>query len=306
MPPAVCMDDRPKTDEGPMRLSLAGSASNRDEDDDPGYMLQRAREAQGLSLEDMSRLTKISVTKLRALEDNDFDVLPSDVYVRGFLRAYAREVELDPEQTVQKYFARLQADQELVSVTMPSHVVSPTHVPATLHAVAHDNGNHASDFASQPKRFQWLVLVLAMLGFGGYLAYTRTQSPAQLEPSVAAAPVATDAAQAGGAGGVDQVAHAANAANLPTPPVLQFEFHPQGPCWLSANADGTRVMSKLLQPGERQTFEVRDELVLRVGDPGAVTFSINGQTGRALGRAGEPVNVRITKDNYREFLTSAS
>ena len=63
------------------------------------------------------------------------------------------------------------------------------------------------------------------------------------------------------------------------------------------------VVAKLLQAGERHTLEASEELVLRVGDPGALSFSINGQAGRPLGRAGEPVNVRITKDNFRDFLS---
>jgi hypothetical protein len=72
---------------------------------------------------------------------------------------------------------------------------------------------------------------------------------------------------------------------------------------LTANVDGTPVVAKLLQAGERHTLEASEELVLRVGDPGAVSFSINGQAGRPFGRAGEPVNVRITKDNFRDFLS---
>jgi hypothetical protein len=84
---------------------------------------------------------------------------------------------------------------------------------------------------------------------------------------------------------------------------LRLELQPQGPCWLTANVDGTPVVAKLLQAGERHTLEASEELVLRVGDPAALSFSINGQAGRPLGRAGQPVNVRITKDNFREFLS---
>jgi hypothetical protein len=57
-----------------------------------------------------------------------------------------------------------------------------------------------------------------------------------------------------------------------------------------------------MQPGEQQTIEVHDEVVLRVGDPAAFAFSINGMAGRSLGRAGEAATVHITKENYREFL----
>ena len=69
------------------------------------------------------------------------------------------------------------------------------------------------------------------------------------------------------------------------------------PCWVSAVADGERVVYRLMQPGERTLVEARSAITLRVGDAGAVAYSINGATGRPLGRNGEAVTVRITNDN---------
>jgi hypothetical protein len=62
---------------------------------------------------------------------------------------------------------------------------------------------------------------------------------------------------------------------------------------------------RLMQAGERQTVEVHDELALRVGDPAALTFSINGTEERSVGDAGKAVTVRITKQNYRDFIHPA-
>jgi len=84
--------------------------------------------------------------------------------------------------------------------------------------------------------------------------------------------------------------------------VLHVDIRSQGVCWLSATSDGKRVVYRLMQPGERQTIEMRDEIVLRVGDPAAFAFSINGMSGSSLGRAGKAVTVHITRQNYREFL----
>jgi hypothetical protein len=84
--------------------------------------------------------------------------------------------------------------------------------------------------------------------------------------------------------------------------VLHVDVRAQGVCWLSATSDGKRVVYRLMQPGEQQMIEMRDEIVLRVGDPAAFAFSIDGVSGRSLGRAGDAVTVRITRQNYREFL----
>ena len=59
--------------------------------------LANARQTLGLSLEEIARRTKISVERLSAIETADVAQLPAFVYLKGFLRAYAVEVQLDPD-----------------------------------------------------------------------------------------------------------------------------------------------------------------------------------------------------------------
>ena len=72
---------------------------------DVGGELRRARTARHLSLAEISNRTKISPALLHAIEDNRFDRVPGGLFTRGYLRAYAREVELDPEAIVEQYRA---------------------------------------------------------------------------------------------------------------------------------------------------------------------------------------------------------
>ncbi|HXH07271.1 MAG TPA: helix-turn-helix transcriptional regulator, partial [Vicinamibacterales bacterium] len=67
--------------------------------------LRQAREQAGLSLADLSARTKIRVSHLDAIERGAFDRLPGGIFTRGYLRAYAREVGLDPEAVVRDYLA---------------------------------------------------------------------------------------------------------------------------------------------------------------------------------------------------------
>ena len=64
----------------------------------PGAALAAARVAQGLSLEDVARQLKLSVAQIKSIEADDHSRLPSPVFVRGFLRTYARVVKLDIAQ----------------------------------------------------------------------------------------------------------------------------------------------------------------------------------------------------------------
>src|SRR3712207_5244838 len=65
-----------------------------------GQRLTEAREARGVSLEQVERDTRIVRRYLLALEREDFSVFPAEVYARGFLRSYASYLGLDPAPIV--------------------------------------------------------------------------------------------------------------------------------------------------------------------------------------------------------------
>jgi transcriptional regulator with XRE-family HTH domain len=84
---------------------------------DVGAELARARESLGLSRDDLARRTKISAAHLQALEHNHAHQLPPLVYVQGFVRTCARELGLDPDETVKRYLAQFTSDAGDVWVT---------------------------------------------------------------------------------------------------------------------------------------------------------------------------------------------
>lgn len=61
----------------------------------PFLKLKAKREARGISLEEAARLTKIDLKYLEALEKGEFDKLPDPIYVKGYIRTYARELGID-------------------------------------------------------------------------------------------------------------------------------------------------------------------------------------------------------------------
>jgi cytoskeletal protein RodZ len=68
-----------------------------------GALLRQLRESRGLTQEAVSLETRIPVASIRKIEDNRFAELPGEVFVRGFLRAYARAVGADPPRVLAVY-----------------------------------------------------------------------------------------------------------------------------------------------------------------------------------------------------------
>ena len=80
----------------------------------PGAQLARVRAERGLTLEDLAQALNLSLTTLRALEADDLSRLPSPIFVRGYLRAYARLL-LVPSAPVLAAFEQQLADAGLAS-----------------------------------------------------------------------------------------------------------------------------------------------------------------------------------------------
>jgi hypothetical protein len=74
-----------------------------------GNSLRSARERQGLGYPEIELATKIRAKYIRALEEEDFDSVPGDAYVRGFLRTYADYLGLDGDVYVDEYASRFLA-----------------------------------------------------------------------------------------------------------------------------------------------------------------------------------------------------
>lgn len=77
-----------------------------------GEILRRERQLRSITLGEISTATKISISHLEALERNDFAALPGGAFSKGFLRAYALHVGLDPEEMVNHYLYEMAGRSE--------------------------------------------------------------------------------------------------------------------------------------------------------------------------------------------------
>lgn len=68
-----------------------------------GHDLKKLRDKIGVSLEEIYEATRISISTIKAIETNDFKNLPSAIYLKNFLRAYASLVNLEPQMVIKGY-----------------------------------------------------------------------------------------------------------------------------------------------------------------------------------------------------------
>jgi hypothetical protein len=194
------------------------------------------------------------------------------VFAKGHVRAYARVVGLDPDDLVSEYLEQWPAATHELPIFRPP--------PREAHGV---------------HRLVGPVLGLAALLFA-YGVLREPGEPTALVPAVHPATFVAPPSIA------REVADHPLPTAIPIDGGIRLEMQPTAECWVSAVADGELVIHRLLQKGERATVDAASEMVVRIGDPGAFAYTLNGVPGRALGDAGVPITVTITEQNYRAFL----
>ena len=251
---------------------------------DVGARLRAAREAQQISLREIAATTKISVGALEALEQNDVAELPGGIFTRAFVRAYAAEVGLDPEQTMRDFVAQVPAEE-------------------VDEDKRYDRRSHEHDLFQSQQRMAGTVLTLVLIGLpvAALLLFVGTRAvsigPDAPEPALVEAPPAPPV-QVDPPGVVGPLVRP----EPNTQESLTIVLHPSDDCWVSLRVDGESVFSRVMHAGERESYEADEEIVLNVGDAGAFAFRINQRDGRSLGASGEVVTARITRQNFRGYF----
>ena len=269
---------------------------------DFGGTLRSARERKGISLRHIANATKISMGALESLEKNDFSRLPGGIFSRSFVRAYAQEVGLDPDQTVADFLKEAGESFE------PPPAVAQEDTPLL------DRPDPALDFRQswRPTRVfglgAWTAVVLFILVplaiWGAYRAM-RGSAP-DPAPQAAVSPQQPAPAQPAPSSG-DQPATpppapAGAIPDLEPGQTMRLVIAPTSECWVALTVDGEPKISRVVNAGERETHEIREGAVLQVGDAGAMAFTINGRPSKPIGERGQVETLRITRSNFKEFI----
>jgi cytoskeletal protein RodZ len=295
-----------------------------------GEILKRERELRGITLREISEATKISIRHLEALEDSRITSLPGGLFNKGFIRAYALHVGIDPDEMINNYLYDVgQMEQQDPLDSLRALVPPEPGRPAT-------------------RWRQWAVLGAIIAG--GMILFallsfwpTGESAPARPETATPAAPqgearVADDGAGDSGAGlsGPAPAGTAAAdetpkpdppaAATASPPPVeeepaevppreqspapgdlppyrptpveipthLTFEMEMRHTARVRILCDGTEVLNKRLGAGERRVFTCRD-LQLSTSDAASFRYRLNDDGWVVPDETGRPLeDFRLT------------
>jgi cytoskeleton protein RodZ len=284
-----------------------------------GELLRSAREARGLSLDEIEAATRIRKRYLEALEAEAFDQLPGPAYAKGFVRTYATYLGLAADD-----LSGMFPDQRAggVSRGFPVEVRITPAMPQ-----------------SRARRVVTAIAVALVIGLVGlaYVLYGQIRqfavTPAPGTPGAATptrppartgTPGSPPAAPGGPSGSVSAAGPAGtpqstqgSPATPPAPPAggpgnaaspapgtlgpggaltgpLSVAVVASDRSWVRTVADGVIVYEGFLSSGDRQAWQAHRQLTIRAGNAGAIDVTVNGQHIGQLGRAGDVVEKTFT------------
>ncbi len=283
-----------------------------------GNILRAAREERGLSLKDIENETSIRALYIDAIEKSNQDVLPSEVYVKGFIRNYAAFLGLDADALGRQYYEEIHgAAEEKKTTAVP--VAAPgkeEHGPFTT-------GSDFKERVEKSHRTQHVLIVLGILiaVFVGSIYHffgddavkkkepsspvpqpTSPVTPAPATTATTVVPSPTPVAPATPSAPAQTASPAAPAMPGTTKPEdtrpgavnVTAKFNDR--CWMHVIADGQVIYEGIVESGQMISWKGKDRVTVTAGNAGAVDIIYNGRDLGRLGNDGDVVEKRFTKD----------
>ena len=231
-----------------------------------GEILRSEREKKGLSVKEIEFATSIRTLYITAIEEDNYSVIPGEVYVKGFIRNYSNYLGLDSQEIMDLY----RKDQN--PNTLADENLSPV---SKVDADKPVKNNNLS--------IKWITIsLLALCAIGGtwwFLGSAKSIQEPNVEKQAQSTPTIPN--QATKEQSVTPVAPIV----LKKPVTLTAKYTDQ--CWTLVTADNKIIYEGTPQAGDTLTWEAEQNITLKVGNAGGIDIVYNGQTMGKLGVKGE-------------------
>ena len=276
-----------------------------------GDYLRELRDRRGISLEEISRITRVASSYLEALESDRQSALPAPVFTRGFIRAYCQALGESPDEALARY------DGREGGVPAPPRPAAPPSTPATT------TESEARSRSAVLVSFVLLV-ILGMALFAVALmtqpareerVERRTPDPAPSEtaasapasrptpePAATPGPATSGTTSAPATAGVAVTAEASRAV-APPPWLPDVQAATGGvaspyrlvarvsePTWIRVRTEDGSSTEETVPAGQIREWVSNRPFVLTLGNAGGVSLELNGRTLPPLGPSGAVIS----------------
>jgi cytoskeleton protein RodZ len=294
-----------------------------------GEYLRAERQARGISLEQIFADTRISIKMLQAIEEWNVEQLPAPVLIKGFLKAYAEKIGLNPEEVIVEYqnlieavgdhqegmeefHQRLQPQSSnkkllvlVIALTLLTGLIFFWYRTSSVRKQS--TSSSSREFFSQTAVDQRAAKSAPDSGINQTKSAQRsrrTQGELMTGSESDSSELGGQAAPAASTGA--EVSKVGGGSVYPSSESLQEEkIFPPGQSsyllraeatettWIRISTDATGEHEYLLQPGEQLTWRASSSYKLLIGNAGGIQLYLNGEPLKRLGETGQVVYVKL-------------
>lgn len=266
-----------------------------------GRYLQSIRVEKGISLKAVSHETRIRLETLHFIEEEDHQNLPDEVYVKGFLRAYAKAIGADGDEAVQRYISRLAVKRKLALSEAALYRTGGAFwrrlllslgavfclIAATLYAVSAWREHNMPKEAVSTETAEPSVTEPALEkpdALSSAPAEEKAVPAPSTEPSMDSADDKEVSATDASTGSAPSLAKAKK--YLLTIDTIEET-------WLKIIVDDQQSKQYRLNPGDHIELEGSRNFNLLIGNAGGIRLGLNGKAVALSGKSGQVVNIQL-------------
>ena len=269
-----------------------------------GDLLRETREQKKLSLEDVEQGTNIRKLYIKSIEDGDYDKLPGEVFLKGFIKTYGKFLGLNSLELIEQYKKEKNASASEKEVEPTNQVqeqpVSPAQPPKVEEKITEKTAeptkekNFASNQAylqptkSNSKKNIFLVIIILIVIIGGAVFFLSSQDTSDTK-----APVHTT--QQESTQQPEQQAQQPAPAPVVNGAEVTAVFNED--CWTEVKVDGNVVLSETVKKGSNLNWKGNNQIDITVGNAGAIDITFNNQPVGKLGDIGAVVTKSFVAPN---------
>ena len=248
-----------------MLLVTELAAPQRAESDSLGATLRLEREKRGISIDEVAAQLKLSARQIKALENEQFDTLPGSIFIRGFVRNYARLLQIDPEPLLSQITPTPQTSN--LRPTPPSIAELPGEADQPSH-----------------RKHRWLIPLVLVIMIGTIIVLERgwfkldffTQPSEQTSTAAASVSLTPSVSVLADPSATNEPSNEQSKSLAATEKSLQIIFIERS--WIEVrDRKGSKLISQTNSAGSQETISGEPPLSIAIGNAPGVILHFAGQ-----------------------------
>ena len=282
-----------------------------------GDLLRETREQKNLSLDDVEKGTNIRKLYIKSIEEGNYEKLPGEVFLKGFIKTYGKFLGLDSQKLIEQYKQEKNTPNpaEEINIETKKEEVAPS---PTEENKQQEKNSSTKTVNIQPKKENNIPKIDSFSANQEYLQSHKNNSKRNILLVVAILIVIIGAAVVflSSQGSSDTktttttetvtVTETENQAKEPEPIVSGAEVKAvfNEDCWTEVKVDGKVVLSETVKKGNTLTWKGDKQVDVTVGNAGAVDVTFNNQPAGKLGDIGAVVSKSFVAPNQQAPSTT--